>query len=394
MFPRSILPSFFASSVTVLLAFVIGCGSSHTSVAPNSPPNPAPTPSPSPSPAFSVTSINPASGATQVATNATIQITFSSAANASTVNTSTIQLTSPKPVAGAVTYNSSTNTATFTPSAALANNSTYTVTVSGVTSSSGMALTSVFTSTFATVSASGGGGAALQYQVSLLNSQGAYAVHGQISIDTTGMVTVQLTGATANTAYTVQFCPAISPLDSKDSSLSCFNTGTVTTNASGAASSSFKFPRTGGWAGDFTLMTGGNSAYGTYLDGSSTPASGQIYMSTLQPESTVNGVGISTSPQQDPLTSGAVSYSSTNREVTFTVKGGLANTEYTTSESETYYLDGSGSYALNNFTTDASGNGSTTTPLDGIGGDIFQVGPYTDTTPTYAGYIGGFSVPK
>ena len=78
-------------------------------------------------PAISVASTVPATGATGVSTTAAIQITFSSAANPNTVNSTNIQVTDPNknPVPGTVTYNSTTNIATFTPTTPLAANTTY-----------------------------------------------------------------------------------------------------------------------------------------------------------------------------------------------------------------------------------------------------------------------------
>ena len=58
-------------------------------------------------------------------------------------------------------------------------------------------------------------------------------------------------------------------------------------------------------------------------------------------------------------------------------------------QSETPYLDGSGSYSAGQFTTDASGDGSSSQTSMPVPGDIFEVIPQSG-----AGFIGGFSVPK
>lgn len=404
MVPKIFSASFAVCTLTLVSAMFTGCGSSnHVQANPNSPsPTPGGPSNPSPSSAtFSVTGIVPASGTTQVALNSTIQITFSSAATASTVNSSNIKVTDPNVVAGAVSYNSSSNTATFTPSAQLVANSTYTVTVNGVTGANGASLANAFTSNFATASSSGtgsSGNTTLQYQATLLNSNGT-AVSGQISVDTSGNVTIELSGGAASTSYAVSFCPAEDPTAPAAANVQCLSIGTLTTNASGAANSTYKFPQPGNWAGDFSLMTSGSSSpqFSTYLVGNNTPPKGQVYMSTLEPQSTTNGKGVLTqNSTQDPLKSGTVTYSSTTQEVTFSLTGGLANASYYTSETETTYIDGSGSYTLDNLTTNASGNGSVTTQLDGIGGDLFQVGPNQGPSSGqyYAGYIGGFSVPN
>ncbi len=373
-----------------------GCGSgpAHTTT-PASPSGPSSPPASS-STSFSVASITPASGVTQVALNATIQIAFSAAANASTVNTTDITVSDPKAVAGTVTYNSSNNTATFTPSAALIANSTYTVTVSGVTSSSGTAMASAFVSTFATVSqsSSGGGGSSsptLQYEATLEN--GGTTNYGQISMDTTGKMTVQLTGAVANVQFTVEFCPAYY---SGDNQPNCFNVGGITSDANGNASTTMMFPQSGSWAGDFQLTStyvvapGTTAGYSTDIVGND---KNQSYMSTLQPINTVNGGILGSKTPQAQLTSGTVTY--TNGSLQFVLNGAPADLTFTSSENGDG-LGSSDSYMLYNsqnqsgFTTDSQGNLTFTVLQDGVFGDLFEVSAQS----SYDGYLGGFSVPK
>jgi Big-like domain-containing protein len=374
---------FFAPSVAFSFALLTGCGiltgcGSSSHAIPVSPVSPA---------AFSVTAITPSAGTTNVPANATIQITFSSAADPATVNATNIQVTDPNSIAGTVAYTAGANTATFTPSAALAPNITYSVTVTGVTSSAGTAMAGSFTSKFATI-------AAMQYQASLFSWPNETSINGQVSLDTVGNVTVQLTGATASTTFTVQFCPAYNAGDfSKEPA--CINTGSVSTDAAGNGSSTAMFPQPGSWAGDFqvtsdAMMTG----YATNLFSSTTPGtSAQVYMSTLQPENTVNGTGITRWPTQSPLTSGAVTYA--NGSVTFTLTGASPDTLYETAQSETVAMDSSGSYGMSAFTTDGSGDATSTEPIiDGSGiGDLFEVEPAYEGSYS-AGYVGGFSVPK
>ena len=79
-----------------------------------------------------VTSLSPASGATNVATNATVTVTFSEAMTASTINTSTVLLMDGSTaVAASVAYNATNRTATLTPAAALGTAKTYTIVVKG-----------------------------------------------------------------------------------------------------------------------------------------------------------------------------------------------------------------------------------------------------------------------
>ncbi|MGH9599637.1 MAG: Ig-like domain-containing protein [Terracidiphilus sp.] len=341
---------------------------------------------------FSVTTVSPASGATSIATNAAIQVTFSAAADASTVNTTDIQVTGPKAVAGTVTYSGDSNTATFTPSAALTASTKYTVKVSGVTSSAGTAL-AAFTSTFTTAASSGSGGTTAQYQAPLLSST-LSKVYGQISIDTSGNMTVQLTGATANTTYSVQFCTAVATSVCGAPGPSCFSVGNVSTDATGSGTLTEVFPKPGNWAGDFNLSVGKTNAYNTsFIPG----LSGENYMSSLQPATTVNGTGLGTvgcpsgtPPPQAPLTSGAVTYA--KGAVTYAVTGTSPSTGFSCNESETTYLDSSGTYPTDTFTTNGSGDASSSSTSFGPSGDLFQVAPTNSADGL--GFIGGFSVPK
>ena len=100
-----------------------------------------------------ISSRSPAPGATNVATNTTVQVGFNEAMNASTINGSTFTLsTGGSGVAGTVTYSAATLIATFTPSAPLASNQTYTVTVTtGVRDVPGNALVSNDVFNFTTV---------------------------------------------------------------------------------------------------------------------------------------------------------------------------------------------------------------------------------------------------
>jgi hypothetical protein len=362
------------SLLTISLAVLTGCAGVSTSAHPAN---------------LSVTAIVPASGATQVATTTAIQVTFSAPVNSTTVSSTNITLTDPNPVAGTVTYNATTNTATFTPAAALASNTTFTVTVSGVTSSSGATMAASFTATFTTVPTTASSGTT-QYQASLFTATNDNTPPvGQVSVDTSGNVTVQLTSAAASTSYTVQFCPAYN--GNSTITYSCFTVGTVSTDASGNASATMAFPQSGSWAGDFELLSGTTIEYQTDVIANN-PS--QVYMSTLQPVDTVNGKGVgSTSGPQGPLTSGTVTLSN-GTSLQFVLTGASPNTTYTTAET-TNPLGSSNGYELYNsqgvggFTTNGSGDVTFTVLQDDYFGDMFEV-----FSPTAAaGYIGGFSVP-
>jgi hypothetical protein len=102
-----------------------------------------------------VTSVVPASGATGVALNTTVRVTFSEPMLVSTINSTNITLrptSSATPITATVTYEAGTNTAVLTPSAPLSPSTNYTVTVTtGVRDASNNALASQFTSTFTTL---------------------------------------------------------------------------------------------------------------------------------------------------------------------------------------------------------------------------------------------------
>ncbi len=96
-----------------------------------------------------VVSTDPANGATSVALNKVITVTFNEAMNPATITTSSITLTGATPVTGVVTYNGVT--ATFTPTSPLAINTTYTGRVTtAVKDVNGNALQTDYVWTFST----------------------------------------------------------------------------------------------------------------------------------------------------------------------------------------------------------------------------------------------------
>jgi hypothetical protein len=362
------------SLLAFLLAFSTGCNKGGAT---------APASTTTPVAAFTVTAIVPVAGATCVATNAVIQITFSGAANPAMVDSANIQVagSNNSAVPGAVTYNATTDVGTFTPTAALASNEAFTVTVSSVESSANVVMQTPFTAKFTSGPCTA---AKPQYQSSLYSLSSDGPPNGQVSVDTTGSVTVQLTGVTDSTAFTVQFCPDV-PFGS--SSPVCFNVGSISSDSSGNATTSMAFPKSGSWSGDFELVSNGTAVYQTtYVPGENS----QVYMSTLQPDSTVNGQGVSNNSPQDPLTSGSVTLS--NGSFQFQLTGAVPNAIYSAGACE--LVAGSSCYQLDNsqsisgFTT--NGNGDVTfTVLDNGPGDIFSVG----RTGSAEGFEGGFLIP-
>jgi glucose/arabinose dehydrogenase len=106
-----------------------------------------------------VTSVTPANGATGVAISTTATAIFNESMNATTINSSTIELRNPSNtlITAAVSYNAGTRTATLTPSVALANSTVYTAKVksgtAGVKDVAGNALASDYNWSFTTVAA-------------------------------------------------------------------------------------------------------------------------------------------------------------------------------------------------------------------------------------------------
>jgi hypothetical protein len=102
-----------------------------------------------------VTTVSPANGTTIVSTGTSVTATFNESMNASTINTSTFQLSSAGgTVVATVSYDSATRTATLVPTAPLAYSTTYTATVfggsNGVQDQNGNLLSANYAWTFTT----------------------------------------------------------------------------------------------------------------------------------------------------------------------------------------------------------------------------------------------------
>jgi hypothetical protein len=369
-----------ALSLTLLLALT-GCGSTSNPTVTTPPSSPS-SPSPSSGSSFTVASVQPANAATQVATSAAIAITFSAAADASTVNATNITLTGTSAVTGTIAYDSSNNTATFTPKAALAAGTAFTLNVSGVTSADGTALQSPFNSTFKTASP--------QYQATLFGGTSSSASQGgQVMVDTGGNVTVTLTNATPSTEFTVNFCTAVT-------SPPCLNVGTVSSDASGSGTATMMFPQPGDWAGDFELESGGTEEYSTALYSTTDTASMNTsnYSSTLVPYTKADEGDLLNAGklEQDPLANGNITY--LNGKLEISVTGALPNVYYEIQQQYTLLKSAECSecFEIGGFETDASGDFSGSNSTKGTvdtSGDIFEV-----SSGPYAGFIGGFMVPQ
>lgn len=102
-----------------------------------------------------IVSRTPTNGATSIAVDTVVRVTFSEPMDPLSITTSTITLTPTaggSPVAATVTYNAATNTATLDPTANLANNTSYTVTVTtGAKDLAGNSLAATPPTTFTTI---------------------------------------------------------------------------------------------------------------------------------------------------------------------------------------------------------------------------------------------------
>jgi hypothetical protein len=349
---------------------------------------------------LAVLSVSPAANASCVSATALMIVTFDETPDASTAIPGNFMVTGP---GGAIPVKLSTNVTTtqvvLTPASPLPSG-TITVTVNNVADLAEVKMAAPYTWSFSTVcSGSGGGsggngnGATTQYQAPLFSDAVGgldNAMDGNITVDATGNVTVHLTGATAGTTYAVQFCPAFDESSSK-TPLDCIDLTTITTDTGGSQTTTVKFPQPGNWAGDFYLNdSAGKAAFQTFV---SPLVNNQTYMATLVPLTTTNN---GTDTDASPQTPGSGTVTLSNGSLQFTLSGALPSTNYFTNESETIFIDSSGTYELNTFTTDAKGDGTTTTALSpGPGGDLFQVGPQTTSNQLEgAGFIGGFSVPR
>jgi len=133
-----------------------------------------------------VTSVDPTDGATGVAVNTNVVVTFSEPVDSATVDSTTFTVSNGGAVAGIITVAGDGLSATFDPDADLANSTTYTVDVTnGVTDTSGNALDPPFSSSFTT-------GAAPTTATTVSVASITYATTGGPSSDKHLLITVAL----------------------------------------------------------------------------------------------------------------------------------------------------------------------------------------------------------
>ncbi len=128
-----------------------------------------------------------------------------------------------------------------------------------------------------------------QFQQSIIIN-GA-AGHGSVFVSNGGDVTIQLTGAQANSAFTLSFCPGAP----------CFDLGqSLMTDAGGNGQLTFHFPRSGKWSGFFE----GNSGSLTISTQNATLGTmSAIFLSSAE----LNGTPVCGTCRYETLQSGTVS---------------------------------------------------------------------------------------
>jgi hypothetical protein len=218
--------------------------------------------------------------------------------------------------------------------------------------------------------------------LSSLNVTGPGAAsHGQVTVDTAGNVNVQLTsGGTPNVQYAVSFT------NYGDST--SIPVGTFSTDASGNANATMKFPLSGNFAGAFMI---------THVSGDSFTTVGTAWAQTSAPLlgiSTVTTVcsvpGTTCSPAtQDPGT-GTVTTASGLQHVV--LNGAVANATYEVIEC---VFGGSSCFLQGNLNTDASGNGTFDKTVETSPGQVWRLQRVSGTPATSqgTGFVTAFRVP-
>ena len=210
---------------------------------------------------------------------------------------------------------------------------------------------------------------------------------GQLTMNATandGSGTLTAHNLDTSQTYTLKFCP--------QSGSSCIGLGSFTTNASGSASFTFKFPQPGTWAGTFE-GTGRSVMFADGLFGGPTGGTGlQAPLFPVQSVTTGLAVvaGSGAKLGNEPLASGNLNI--TNGAVTATVKGAAPNTAYSY-----IYVNG---YAAYGGSSDFAASGALTTDANGNGtenfGEVFNNNAFSFlsllTDNNGAEYVAGFRV--
>ena len=226
---------------------------------------------------------------------------------------------------------------------------------------------------------SGSSGATVQWLSTLGMQDASSTPRGQVTVDTAGNVNVQLTsGGTPNVQYTVSFTSYGAGKN--------FPVGNFTTDASGKANASMKFPQSGNWAGAFTV---------THVSSDSFTTVGTAWAQTsapLLPISTVPEVcsqTVCSAGTQDP---GGGTLTTANGSQHVTLSGATANATYEVIEC---VFGGSSCFLEGNLNTDAAGNGTFDNRVEPSPGQVWRI-QRVSGTPASAqgtGFVTAFKVP-
>ncbi len=292
-----------------------------------------------------VTAVSPANGATQVNPNSVVNITFSEAMDASTINGTNITLrlsSSGASATGTVTYNATSHVATFTPASALGSPANYTVTVStGAKDVAGNAMAAAFQSTFTTADFTA------PTVVSTVPANLATSV--PVTTVVTATFSKAMDPATINTTtFTLKVTATSTPVTGTVTYNAATNTATFTPSASLASATTYTATITTGARDTFgnALVSNFNWTFITAdivppFVNSITPTPGQtnvaittavnIQFSETMDASTINSTNITVkNTATSALVAGTVTYSAANSIGTFTPTAPLSNgTQYT-----------------------------------------------------------------
>lgn len=230
------------------------------------------------------------------------------------------------------------------------------------------------------------------YQVQLVSYEHPQTSVGQVTVDpvsNNGDMNVTLNQVVANATVYVHFCRFSTHW------MDCFEVGSATTDGSGNASASMKFPKQGTWAGVFYVSPDNWTSFsGATIWYASEPSPyggnfnvGQNYRVGLYPESSVSG-GIGMAVPASTLGSGFVSIN--GNMVHVEVHGAAPNTTYQL----TFCANGGFNSSCNEFgsgstfTTNASGNGSTDLQATSAPSEVF----FVDPNGTRGGFVTAFVV--
>lgn len=212
----------------------------------------------------------------------------------------------------------------------------------------------------------------------------ADAARGTVSVDGSGNVSIQVSGAAPSSTYHFVFSlyPATRYPQQMDLAAD------LVTDANGNGQLTFRFPRPGTWAGYFQAYDGApNGPTTTYLTTYDSSHGTETF--TLLPQGAVNPQGVCapggcTANQQDPLNTGTIRV--INGAATVTLTGAAPNV--------TYGIVGCGSggsdcVSLGSVNTDPNGNGAAQVNVSAN-----PVAVFTLTRTAALGFVTGFVAPK